>query len=81
MAVKDKMASSHDYLLTTNKEIDENPHYTAKDRNTLSKQAFHNYGKMMSRDIQGPISTTVRIEAIGTAFGSTMDAVKDWWKR
>ena len=47
VAVQDNTVSAKDYLETANKNIDENPYYTDKDRNQLSKQAFHNYGKMM----------------------------------
>ena len=79
--VIDNQNNANQYLDRSNKEIASNTSYTDKDRNRLSKQAFDNYSKMMYKDIKGPVTQAVRIEALNSTYHKSIDGVKNWWKR
>jgi len=79
MAVIDNRDTAEQCWEHAKKDIDENPQYTDKDRNKMSKTAHSNYTKMMSRDIKGPVTGAVRIEAVSESVNRVVDRIGDWF--
>jgi len=81
MAVIDNRETAQQCWDNARRDIDDNPHYTDKDRNKMSKTAHSNYTKMMSREIRGPVTGAVRIEAVSESVNRVVDRLGGWLKK